>query len=362
MSQFQERSEKTCLNCGAALQGRYCHVCGQENIQPRQPLSHLIGHFFNDLTHFDGKFFHSIRRLIGRPGFLPLEYIRGRRAAYPDPIRMYLFVSAVFFLIFYALFTPQTQPVSVDSILSGNDRSWADLKKSALEKVGSTKDSAALDSTITAFQKAWAAQQKKLNVPGDTSDPEDNKLVRQFNDWSTRSAYDSAQHTVPDSLRDPWLIRQLQYRKISIYNRYGTNVKSIFTALFNRFIHLFPYILFLTLPLNAFFLKLLYFRKRDLYLADHGIFLIYLYIFTFLFLLLFFAANKLNENLHSGVLSFMLFLYFLYGAYYTLRSMRVFYGQGKAKTLLKFTLLNILAGTTMIVLFVIFLGISIFQI
>jgi hypothetical protein len=231
-----------------------------------------------------------------------------------------------------------------------------------LEKVGDPKDSAVLDSSITVFQKAWTVQQKKLNKPADSTDTEANQLAHQFSDWPTRSAYDAAQQALPDSLRDHWLVRQLQYRKFSIYSRYGTNGKTILTALFNRFIHLFPYILFLTLPLNAFFLKLLYFRKRDLYLADHGIFLIYLYIFTFLFLLLFFAANALNEKLHSGILSFALFLYFIYGVYYTLRSMRAFYGQGKAKTFLKFFLLNLLAGTTMIVLFVLFLGISIFQI
>lgn len=274
---------------------------------------------------------------------------------------MYLFVSAVFFLFFFYLFTPHDQLRSGDQRLPGNERSWDQLRKDALEQARNKKDSALFDSTLTVLKTAWAVSQKKYS-PTDTSDRVAELKLETFKDWSSRSEYDSVQGSLPDSLKDHWLVRQLQYRKISIYDRYGSNARSILTALFNRFIHLFPYILFLTLPLNAIYLKLLYLRKRDLYLADHGIFLIYLYIFTFLFLLLFFAANTLNDTLHWNSMNFLLFLYFLYGVYYAFRSMRVFYGQGKAKTLLKFILLNILAGTTMIVLFVIFLGISIFQI
>src|SRR6516165_6989863 len=57
LSHSKERKEKVCLNCKAALYGRYCHVCGQENIEPKQPAWHLVTHFFSDITHFDGKFF-----------------------------------------------------------------------------------------------------------------------------------------------------------------------------------------------------------------------------------------------------------------------------------------------------------------
>ncbi|HEX4852390.1 MAG TPA: DUF3667 domain-containing protein, partial [Puia sp.] len=91
MSHSKERSEKICLNCNATIYGRYCHVCGQQNIEPKQSVWHLITHFFYDITHFDGKFFVTLKDLLIKPGFLSREYMIGRRMSYLDPIRMYIF-------------------------------------------------------------------------------------------------------------------------------------------------------------------------------------------------------------------------------------------------------------------------------
>src|SRR5436189_4808282 len=104
MSRIKERKEKTCLNCNAEVQGRYCQNCGQENTEPRETVWQLILHFFQDITHFDGKFFSTVKYLFLRPGFLSKEYMAGRRAAYVNPIRMYIFTSAFFFLIFFSFF------------------------------------------------------------------------------------------------------------------------------------------------------------------------------------------------------------------------------------------------------------------
>ena len=67
MSHFKERKEKKCLNCNAIVHDRFCGICGQENIEPKESAWHLINHFFQDITHFDGKFFSSLKYLeIGR--------------------------------------------------------------------------------------------------------------------------------------------------------------------------------------------------------------------------------------------------------------------------------------------------------
>ncbi|MGV3656323.1 MAG: DUF3667 domain-containing protein [Chitinophagaceae bacterium] len=54
-----------------------------------------------DIFHFDGKFFDTLKYLFFWPGGVAKEYVKGRRNRYLDPIRMYLFTSAVFFLIFF---------------------------------------------------------------------------------------------------------------------------------------------------------------------------------------------------------------------------------------------------------------------
>ena len=87
----------------------YCHICGQENVEPKESVWHLVTHYFNDITHFDGKFFSTLKLLLLRPGFLPAEYVRGRRASYLNPIRMYIFTSFLFFLIFFSFQSHEAQ-------------------------------------------------------------------------------------------------------------------------------------------------------------------------------------------------------------------------------------------------------------
>src|ERR1035437_7465196 len=104
LSRLPQRKEKNCLNCGTQVIGNFYHDCGQENIEPKETVWHLVTHFFEDMTHFDGKFFTSLKDLMIKPGFLSKEYMIGRRVRYLNPIRMYLFTSAIFFLIFFSLY------------------------------------------------------------------------------------------------------------------------------------------------------------------------------------------------------------------------------------------------------------------
>ncbi len=62
----------------------------------------LATHLIYDIMHFDSKFFDTLKFLLLKPGFLSKEYLRGRRASYLHPIRMYVFTSAIFFLIFFS--------------------------------------------------------------------------------------------------------------------------------------------------------------------------------------------------------------------------------------------------------------------
>ena len=96
MSHLKERKEKKCLNCNALIYGRFCHICGQENLIPKETFLYLVRHFIEDLTLFDGKFFATLKYLLLRPDFLSYEYMRGRRLSYLNPIRMYVFTSAIF--------------------------------------------------------------------------------------------------------------------------------------------------------------------------------------------------------------------------------------------------------------------------
>jgi len=131
VSHSAERKEKDCLNCGTIVHGRYCHICGQENRDPKESFWHILTHFFSDITHFDGKFFTTVKDLAFKPGFLSKEYIKGRRASYLDPIRMYVFTSAIFFLVFFAFIYSDKRSLLDQSTINGKTISAINAMDSA---------------------------------------------------------------------------------------------------------------------------------------------------------------------------------------------------------------------------------------
>jgi hypothetical protein len=49
--------------------------------------------------HFDTKSIQTLTAICFKPGFLTAEFIRGRRVRYVAPVRFYIFISFIFFLI-----------------------------------------------------------------------------------------------------------------------------------------------------------------------------------------------------------------------------------------------------------------------
>jgi Protein of unknown function (DUF3667) len=348
VSHSKERAEKICLNCGAALSGRFCHVCGQENIEPKKSVPELVTHFFNDITHFDGKFFVTVRYLISKPGFLPKEFNNGRRAGYLDPVRMYVFTSALFFLIFYSVFNEsgfvsrdannESKPVATGDTVRNAGDTYRELLKLA--------DSGKLEDTNVVLKNGTV-----LDV---------------ITDWRQEKsimAYDSAQAALPEHERDNWLSRGVSHRLLRYKARYGEySNEEIRKQLTEKFIHSLPALLFISLPLYALYLKLLYIRNKKIYYVDHVMFLIYLYIFTFLIFLILFTFDALKKYLwNSGWVGLAELTLVIYGVIYTLQAMHRFYGQSRKKTVLKFVLLNILTSISLLVLGILFFGFAVYR-
>ena len=87
-----------CLNCGAPLHGPFCASCGQRSVPPNPTVRELAGDTWQELSGYDGRIMATLRGLL-RPGFLTREYLAGRRAHYLPPMRLYLIVSVVYFVI-----------------------------------------------------------------------------------------------------------------------------------------------------------------------------------------------------------------------------------------------------------------------
>ncbi len=89
-----------CLNCENALreEDEYCSACGQA-VDHEETLKSFLSHFLSDYFTFDSKIIRSIKPLITEPGFLSNEYLAGRRVRYIPPLRMFIFLSIIFFLL-----------------------------------------------------------------------------------------------------------------------------------------------------------------------------------------------------------------------------------------------------------------------
>ncbi len=87
-----------CLNCGAPLHGPFCAACGQRAVPPNPTVRELAGDAWQELSGYDGRIMATVRGLI-RPGYLTREYLAGRRAHYLPPVRVYLIVSVIYFVV-----------------------------------------------------------------------------------------------------------------------------------------------------------------------------------------------------------------------------------------------------------------------
>jgi hypothetical protein len=89
-----------CANCGAPLAGPYCSECGQRHqYEPVHHFWHFLSEATEDLTHADSRLWQTLIALLFRPGFLTREFLEGRRVRYLPPVRLYLVVSVIFFVI-----------------------------------------------------------------------------------------------------------------------------------------------------------------------------------------------------------------------------------------------------------------------
>lgn len=335
--------------------GRYCQNCGQENIETRESFWSLMKDFVFDIIHFDGNFFHTLKYLFIRPGFVAREYAEGKRASYLHPIRMYLFTSAVFFLVFFSFNNGRFFNDKGNNFLSPEDRRElvASLEQS-LEHAPSDSFTLKKISLLRDTSKAITNADLALLTP--------NRLqLGKEADYRSAHEYDSVQNALPPKKRDGWFYRRMELKKIEIKEKYRNRPGEISSSIGEAFVHRLPYLLFLSLPFFALILKLLYVRRKNFYYSDHATFTLYHYVFSFILLLFIFGVDSLKSWLGWGWLSYLITALLLYWPVYLFLEMRRFYLQGAGKTLAKFLLLNFLGVVVLLVLFILFMIISILQ-
>jgi Protein of unknown function (DUF3667) len=92
---------ESCRNCGTPLNGPYCSQCGQRDINYHQSIGTVFRDFLDSFLTFDAKVVQTVWLLLSRPGDLTLRFLQGQQIRFLNPIRFYVSVSLVFFLVLH---------------------------------------------------------------------------------------------------------------------------------------------------------------------------------------------------------------------------------------------------------------------
>lgn len=89
-----------CPTCRVKFTGPFCYACGER--QPSRKdytIKKYALQAVDMFTHFDGKFFTTIKYLLFYPGKLTQENLAGRKVKLMKPVQLFLVVSLVYFLL-----------------------------------------------------------------------------------------------------------------------------------------------------------------------------------------------------------------------------------------------------------------------
>jgi hypothetical protein len=312
MSSPAAAAETLCANCGAPLAGRYCSACGQRHHDhPVHHFWHFVSEATEDLTHADSRLWRTLIALLFRPGYLTREFLEGRRASYLPPVRLYLVVSVIFFVI-AGLHSRMSNP---GVILSDNGKSF----QYRVVPSGRSSGPGVLGDKPAGGAGASGAG---AALAGAASTPAERQRI-------------CRQSEIYIEQRGGWLASWGPRAAQSCLAAVATGgVERLNEAVE----HNLERAMFLFLPLLALIMKLLY-LKPPRYYVEHLLFFLHSHAFVFVFLA---ASALLNITTSSAaVLGPVDTAITIYIPIYFYRAMRRVYGQGRWRTLGKLAALGV---------------------
>ena len=333
----------TCPNCGVPLIGDYCAVCGQEKNIHRRSVAGILHDFFEDMLNFDSRIVRTVIALLVEPGEIAIAFREGRTRRYVPALRLYFFVTLIFFLLLSATklaiiqleltATPakmvRTADGQIHYINPAYDPTDSDLKNlekylpNKLDKNGKPEPRYMIGSQLYFFAPigkyhSTLTKEERAHL---------NDMNGAFNvNVDTGKAKTPAEKKKADAEKKKvasWIERNIFGGVQRIANDPA--------ALNGPMTEWIPRALFLLMPLYALLLAAFYWRQRkNYYFVDHLIFSLTVHTFTFVALI---GAALLAQVLTGGTVAWLLF--FAIGIYIFI-GMKRFYAQGWAVTTAKF--------------------------
>ena len=370
-----------CRNCGAELQGMYCHNCGQFAHDDSQPFWKYIWQYFENVYQFDYKIPATVWQLFRRPGFLTNEFNEGKIVSYMHPLKLNMFILVIFFTIIIFMgekavdeqFTQANIPGYVSENLKLDQQYFAG-KDTTVFFIGNPHILEDYPNIFTIRERFSENHSVRKFRPRDIKEIPDNakkktkstieegmkkmgKDVREnaiYNYDDEQTGNDTILLSLPAVfLRDRIIVKvDASFHKVTPEKRYtiidsdNTIKRSYFDELFSLSKSWLPLVILLTIPFMAFILKVIY-RKKKMNYMSHFVFSLHfcaaMFITLFILLLLLAYASFIpSDILIKGYAAFQL-------GYFIIASHAVYSGTGWIKSALK----------SIFVLFIYFLSIAI---
>lgn len=355
-----------CKNCGEKLLGMYCHRCGQYALDIQQPFWKYIRQYFENVYQFDSKIWQTLYLLFRRPGFLTQEFNAGKINSYVHPFRLYMFVSVVFFTIFFMIASSRLKTVTGFRPFNMPDTVLTQLQHPGVQrdtivflynvrglKRAMKEEDLNTDSLLRVIPLEGMRSLARVEMPRllldsclftTTLREEDRAWIEQFHSRGSlqrikKAALDRKELAAIDAVKEFRLGETIVYDWQKIRNEsdrlrveYYSNT---LMALISKWT---PFFLLFMLPLFALLTRWVYRKKRMRYM-QHFVHAIHINT-VFLLLLtvpmgIFVAASMLGERESGSAItwSFSLFYAFILG--YMLVSFHRVYGLGWVRTAFK---------------------------
>jgi hypothetical protein len=355
-------STENCLNCGEVLTGQHCSHCGQRARVRVLSLWGLLRDVFGDLTNFDSRLWRTLAPLAFRPGLLTQDFLRGRRASYTPPFRMYLILSVAFFLLAQLGNDPGgALKFNLDDkgganlqLADGGEGAPAAEEKAAPAPAAQATDAAGTPAR-PAPRKLTAEEQKIVDAIVKRLPEKERARVRKemAADFARASPTDIA--AVQKVMKDPCGEDTLKIgfgpsgkpteaRLRDACRKIVADTPSFGRALFENI----PKMMFIFLPLIAVVLYILYLGSGRYY-VEHLLFVVHYHAFFFLGGIVILLLERLKVwtdgtgagTAFNAVESVVTAAFVLYIPWYLYRAMRRVYGQGRIVTLIKYSTLGV---------------------
>jgi hypothetical protein len=285
-----------------------------------------VGDFIEDVSQADARVWRTLRVLALRPGELTCEYLRGKRASFTPPLRLYVALSLLLFLV---TLLPNGEDLNVD----------LNVKTTVTGTVAVTltpEAVAALDNELEAVGEGYRDAIRQLVIAAMAKVPEEQQ-VRAV----TGLAKACGEGPLGVAALRGGIERELSHEKIV------ENCKKVAgpaQQLVSDGTEYAPKMMVFFLPLIALFGKLLYLGSRRYYIG-HLVFFVHFHAFVFLAM----ATGNLADSLAGftkikwleGVSGLIVFALIIWVPIYLYKAMRRVYAQSRWVTRIKFMLLGV---------------------